>query len=117
VLLAIVLCVELSVPLASGSAQEVKYWREDVAVTPAPELARFNDLLADLAEKLKPALVYVRVRRGAPGGRDTDDMGERGSFICHARGRGGSRSSGRTCCLGRMVCVREESSVRFRHVL
>ena len=75
VLLAIVLCVELSVPLASGSAQEVKYWREDVAVTPAPELARFNDLLADLAEKLKPALVYVRVRRGAPGGRDTDDMG------------------------------------------
>ena len=75
VLLAIVLCVELSVPLASGSAQEVKYWREDAAVTPAPELSRFNDLLANLAEKLKPALVYVRVRRGAPGGRDTDDMG------------------------------------------
>jgi len=75
VLLAIVLCVELSVPLAPGSAQEVKYWREDVAVTPAPELSRFNDLLADLAEKLKPALVYVRVRRGGAGGRDTVDLG------------------------------------------
>jgi serine protease Do len=29
----------------------------------APELARFNDLLAGLAESLKPALVHVRVRR------------------------------------------------------
>jgi serine protease Do len=29
----------------------------------APELARFNDLLAGLAERLKPALVHVRVRR------------------------------------------------------
>ena len=31
----------------------------------APELARFNDLLAGLAESLKPALVHVRVRRAA----------------------------------------------------
>ncbi|HEV8643033.1 MAG TPA: trypsin-like peptidase domain-containing protein [Methylomirabilota bacterium] len=31
----------------------------------APELARFNELLADLAERLKPALVHVRVRREA----------------------------------------------------
>jgi len=30
-----------------------------------PELARFNELLADLAERLKPALVHVRVRRDA----------------------------------------------------
>src|SRR5262249_28619750 len=28
-----------------------------------PELARFNQLLADLADRLKPALVHVRVRR------------------------------------------------------
>ena len=34
--------------------------------TAAPELARFNQLLADLAEQLKPGLVHVRVRR-APG--------------------------------------------------
>jgi serine protease Do len=30
-----------------------------------PELARFNELLADLADRLKPALVHVRVRREA----------------------------------------------------
>jgi len=35
------------------------------ARTPAPELARFNELLADLADQLKPALVQVRVRREA----------------------------------------------------
>jgi serine protease Do len=32
------------------------------AVVP-PELAKFNQLLADLAERLKPALVHIRVRR------------------------------------------------------
>ncbi len=31
-----------------------------------PELVRFNELLADLAERLQPALVHVRVRREAP---------------------------------------------------
>jgi serine protease Do len=31
----------------------------------APELARFNDLLAGLSESLKPAIVHVRVRRAA----------------------------------------------------
>src|SRR5262245_45611663 len=56
---------------APPTAQETKYWREDVAVTPAPELSRFNQLLGDLVEQLKPALVHVRVRR-APG-KDKDD--------------------------------------------
>jgi len=32
-------------------------------ITAPPELARFNDLLADLAQRLKPAIVHVRVRR------------------------------------------------------
>ena len=41
-------------------------------LTAPPELARFNDLLADLAEKLKPALVHVRVRRPAVT-KDKDD--------------------------------------------
>jgi serine protease Do len=41
-------------------------WQDSPTVlTAPPELARFNDLLADLAEKLKPALVHVRVRRPA----------------------------------------------------
>jgi serine protease Do len=41
-------------------------WQESPTVlTAPPELARFNDLLADLADRLKPALVHVRVRRPA----------------------------------------------------
>ena len=46
----------------------------DKALTAPPELARFNDLLADLAERLKPAIVHVRVRREAP--TSTDDSQE-----------------------------------------
>src|SRR5882762_3905647 len=43
----------------------------------APELARFNDLLAGLAESLKPAIVHVRVRRAAASReRDVDPEGE-----------------------------------------
>ena len=44
----------------------------------APELTRFNDLLADLADRLKPALVHVRVRRGGSGAKDDDAPGEPG---------------------------------------
>jgi S1-C subfamily serine protease len=48
-------------------------WKESpTALTAPPELARFNDLLADLADKLKPALVHVRVRRPAVQ-REKDD--------------------------------------------
>jgi len=38
---------------------------QSAPATAAPELARFNDLLADLAERVKPTLVHVRVRRTA----------------------------------------------------
>src|SRR5574341_2689786 len=41
------------------------HWKEDPGATVAPELARFNVLLADLAERMKPGLVHVRVRRAA----------------------------------------------------
>ena len=72
VMLALILAVVLLAPtVPPPMAQETKYWREDSAVTPAPELSRFNQLLADLADQLKPALVAVRVRR-APG-KDKDD--------------------------------------------
>ena len=71
-LLALVLALTLLAPAASSlAAEDTKYWREDSALTPAPELSRFNQLLADLADQLKPALVHVRVRR-APG-KDRDD--------------------------------------------
>jgi serine protease Do len=43
----------------------------------APELARFNDLLAGLAESLKPAIVHVRVRRPmVTRDRDKEEEGE-----------------------------------------
>jgi len=38
-----------------------------------PELARFNDLLANLAEQLKPSLVHVRVRRASSDDKDADE--------------------------------------------
>jgi len=69
--LAVVLTLVLAVFVGAAGAQDVKYWREDSTITPAPELIRFNDLLADLADKLKPALVHVRVRRA--GGRDAEE--------------------------------------------
>jgi serine protease Do len=66
--LVVVLAAPPSVLLA---AEEPTYWREDATISPAPELGRFNTLLADLAEQLKPALVHIRTRR--PAGKDKDD--------------------------------------------
>jgi serine protease Do len=62
--------------LPASAANDTKYWREDIAVAPAPELTRFNQLLADLADQLKPALVHVRVRRAPGKDRDDDSPGE-----------------------------------------
>jgi serine protease Do len=42
----------------------------------APELARFNELLADLADRLKPALVHVQVRRVTPVSDDSSEPAE-----------------------------------------
>jgi len=47
-------------------AAEPTLWQEAPGAAVPPELTRFNQLLADLAERLKPALVHVRVRRPAP---------------------------------------------------
>jgi serine protease Do len=54
----------------TGSASPVAAQTASAQVAPGtapeavpPELARFNQLLADLAERLKPALVHIRVRR------------------------------------------------------
>ena len=38
---------------------------DSAGLAAAPELARFNELLADLADRLRPGLVHVRVRRPA----------------------------------------------------
>ncbi|HEX9819600.1 MAG TPA: trypsin-like peptidase domain-containing protein [Methylomirabilota bacterium] len=76
-LLALLLAAALLAPaVPPTTAQETRYWREDAAVTPPPELSRFNLLLADLAEQLKPALVHVRVRRAPGKDRDDESPGE-----------------------------------------
>jgi serine protease Do len=41
-------------------------WRGSSDTSVAPELGRINNLLADLAERLQPGLVYVRVQRATP---------------------------------------------------
>src|SRR5262245_14102914 len=42
-----------------------KPFKEGTDVAVAPELVKLNDLLADLASRLQPGLVYVRVQRAA----------------------------------------------------
>ena len=54
-------------------ASQPAMWQEGSGVAAAPELRRFNDLLADLAERLRPALVHVRVRRAVTPASETDE--------------------------------------------
>jgi serine protease Do len=48
-----------------------KLWRDNADTAVAPELGRINDLLADLAARLQPGLVYVRVQRATPAKDET----------------------------------------------
>jgi serine protease Do len=48
-------------------------WKESGGKGAAPELARFNELLADLAERLRPSLVHVRVQKGTGKEDDADE--------------------------------------------
>jgi serine protease Do len=38
-------------------------WKDSAGATPPPEIARLNNFLNELAERLKPALVQIRVKR------------------------------------------------------
>src|SRR5213594_300117 len=51
-------------------------WRKASPTSAAPELQRVNTLLADLAERLRPGLVHVRVRRAGSAPKDDDGPGE-----------------------------------------
>ena len=62
-------------------------WQEAPAVV-APELVRLNDALTRLAERLKPALVQIRVRR-ATGDAESEDEPRRAmgsGFVVHPDG-------------------------------
>jgi serine protease Do len=63
-LLVRVLAVALGIAGATPVlAAEPALWTEEAHPQAAPELARFNELLSQLADRLKPALVQVRVGR------------------------------------------------------
>jgi len=66
-LVALVSIVTFAVGCAGPSTQGgPRLWRESSDAVVAPELARVNDLLADLAARLQPGLVHVRVQRATP---------------------------------------------------
>ena len=52
-------CASAVVPAQPTAA----LWQESAEPVAAPELARFNELLSSLAERMKPALVQIRVNR------------------------------------------------------
>ena len=58
-----------------GRAQQAPAAAGTAPAAAPPELARFNDLLAELADRLKPAIVHVRVRRAAATIKDDADDG------------------------------------------
>jgi serine protease Do len=77
------LIVLLALALASGcsgpsTAAGPKPWRESSNAAAPPELGRINELLADLAERLQPGLVYVRVQRATTSPREEPPREEPG---------------------------------------
>ena len=61
-----------------STATEPKLWRESSDPRVAPELGRVNGLLADLAERLRPGLVYVRAQRATAPAKDEPSRDEPG---------------------------------------
>ncbi|MBI2157762.1 MAG: trypsin-like peptidase domain-containing protein [Candidatus Rokubacteria bacterium] len=67
-LVALLLAVGLLVGCAGPTGADARnaIWKESPGAAAAPELQRFNTLLADLADTLKSGLVHVRTRRATP---------------------------------------------------
>jgi serine protease Do len=75
-LVALLAVVGLAIGCAGPSATGGKFWRESPTASAAPDLARVNGLLADLAERLQPGLVHVRVQRTLKEDTPREDSGE-----------------------------------------
>ncbi len=75
-LVALLAVVGLAIGCAGPSATSGKFWRESPNASAAPDLARVNGLLADLAERLQPGLVHVRVQRTLKEDTPREDSGE-----------------------------------------
>ncbi len=75
-LVALLAVVGLAIGCAGPSATGGKFWRERPNASAAPDLARVNGLLADLAERLQPGLVHVRVQRTLKEDTPREDSGD-----------------------------------------
>jgi S1-C subfamily serine protease len=64
VVLAFALLVGPGLP-GLATAQQAPYWTESTGATVPADIQRLNDFMNGLAERMKPALVQVRVRRPA----------------------------------------------------
>jgi serine protease Do len=63
IVMAFLLCATLAGPVAAQTAPSGPLWTETGDAKVPADIARLNDHMNGLAEKLKPALVQVRVRR------------------------------------------------------
>ena len=63
-------------PLGAQTAPAPRVPASTAPAAVPPELARFNQLLADLAERLKPGLVHIRVRRANAPKEEEAEPGE-----------------------------------------
>ena len=64
-----------------------RLWHEKAGAAPPADIARLNDFLHDLTERLKPFLVQVRVRRAVENEGEGGTPEER-----RASGSGGTRT-------------------------
>jgi serine protease Do len=76
--LALLLVAAMAAGCAATDGKTVS-WKESRGAAVAPEIVRFNTALADLAERMKPGLVHVRVRRGAVSEEAREEPGEQRS--------------------------------------
>ena len=65
IVMALLLCAVLAGPGAAQTAPTGPLWNESGSAQVPADIARLNDHMSGLAERLKPALVQVRVRRAA----------------------------------------------------
>ena len=63
-LVGLVLLAAVLIATSVGSAWAADaLWKDSAGATPPPEIARLNNFLNELAERLKPALVQIKVKR------------------------------------------------------
>ena len=65
ILMALLLCALLAAPGAAQTLPSGPLWSDSGGAQVPADIARFNDHMNGLTERLKPALVQVRVRRAA----------------------------------------------------